>query len=88
MQSTMLPISVTNQIDKIDRDFLWGDVDTSSHWNVVCQAKDRGGLGLRQTRLMNSALLAKQGWKVANNSNIPWCPRLSMSSSQYMEKHS
>lgn len=82
MQSTMLPVSVTNQIDRINRDFLWGDMDPSHHrphllqWDVVCQAKDRGGLGLRKARQMNSALIAKLAWKMGTNPVSPWCQAL------------
>lgn len=43
------------------------------HWDVVCQGKDRGGLGLRKARTMNMALIAKLGWKLVSGSLTPWC---------------
>lgn len=52
MQSTRLPISVANEIDSINRKFLWGSSDDKRiiplvKWDVVCQPKLLGGLGIR-----------------------------------------
>lgn len=33
-------------------------------WELVCNPKHEGGLGIRQMRPLNNALLAKKTWKV------------------------
>ena len=45
------PVGVIHSMEKIMRDFLWdgGDMVGGEHlvdWEVVCRAKDRGGLVL------------------------------------------
>ncbi|OMO68562.1 reverse transcriptase [Corchorus capsularis] len=71
MQTSKLPSSVTNQIDSLNRDFLWGSTDDKKKvplvkWDSVCQSKSSGGLGFRKLGMMNQALLAKMGWKLEN----------------------
>ena len=36
---------------------------------MVCKPKNRGGLGFRELRSFNLALLAKKGWRLQTNSN-------------------
>ncbi|XVF14883.1 hypothetical protein REPUB_Repub09cG0099300 [Reevesia pubescens] len=69
MQSSKLPCSVINEIDKMNRSFLWGGTNEQRKihlvkWDVVCREKKKGRLGIRKTNFMNSALLAKLGWKL------------------------
>lgn len=69
MQTIQLPISICNKLDKLNTDFLWGHNEDKAKihlvkWDSVCKLKSMGGLGLKQTHLMNQALLAKMGWKL------------------------
>ncbi|GLT60499.1 hypothetical protein SLA2020_332630 [Shorea laevis] len=80
MQSILLPSSVCTDIDRMNRRFLWGsDVSCKPHlvnWNVVCQSRDYGGLGLRSAAEHNQALIAKLGWQLLSASEKPWCKAL------------
>lgn len=58
MQTVQFPISICDKLDKMNRDFLWGHNETSTKvhlvkWGFVCKPKFMGGLGLKQTHLMN-----------------------------------
>lgn len=41
-------------------------------WSRVCTPKNQGGLGIRTSREMNQALLAKLGWKLSTNEQALW----------------
>lgn len=71
MQVHHLPISVSKEIDKANRRFLWGGTEGKRKmslvkWRTVCTPKEMGGLGLRTTSNANQALLAKRGWNLAS----------------------
>ena len=77
MQSVKIPIGVCDSLDKLQRDFLWGSNDTQRkthlvRWERVCKPKDQGGLGIRNSRDMNQASLAKIGWKLCLNDQSLW----------------
>lgn len=77
MQTMHLPSSVCDRIDRLNRDFLWGDTPDKRkihlvNWHNVCKSKDKGGLGLKKAKNQNLALLTKLGWKIANNEDNLW----------------
>ncbi|GLT67726.1 hypothetical protein SLA2020_400130 [Shorea laevis] len=77
MQIVKLPSSTCSDIDRANREFLWGGADGNRkiplvRWERVCTPKSFGGLGFRATSLMNEALLAKLGWKVLTEPNALW----------------
>lgn len=58
MQLHKLPSTVTNRIDKIQRNFIWGttNVKRKLHlisWDVVTEEKEAGGLGLQKSKTKN-----------------------------------
>lgn len=77
IQTTLLPKSVCDEVDKKCRNFVWGDSDQQRHyhtvaWESICQPKRLGGLGLRSMRDINSACMIKAGWKLCNQKDDLW----------------
>jgi hypothetical protein len=72
-----IPADVAKRIEKIQRDFLWGGMnDEFKHhlveWDKVCTPIDEGGLGIRNIRRFNQALLGKWLWRFAHEEGAWW----------------
>ncbi|XP_023752887.1 uncharacterized protein LOC111901263 [Lactuca sativa] len=57
--------------------FLWANGEivkgkAKVKWNDICRPKAYGGLGVKNLRKWNDALLAKHVWNVINNKNSLW----------------
>ena len=70
---TMSVISLSKgtleKLDRISRDFLWGNTmeKRKQHllsWEKVCRPKKAGGLGIKAAGDMNLALISKLGWRL------------------------
>lgn len=64
MNTCKLPRRTIEGLEKLHRDFLWGDWNQhpTVHpvaWKQVCCPKELGGLGIRDLTDMNQSLLAK-----------------------------
>ena len=82
MQNVTLPIRICSNLDKMNKDFLWGSTDERKKmhmisWDKVCRPKDLGGLGLYSTRSRNLALLAKLNWRAMEEPDSLWVKTLS-----------
>uniref|UniRef100_A0A2N9EFE5 Reverse transcriptase domain-containing protein n=1 Tax=Fagus sylvatica TaxID=28930 RepID=A0A2N9EFE5_FAGSY len=72
-----IPVAVASRIDKIQRDFLWGGMGEGKkfhlvNWAQVCQPVHLGGLGIRNLRIFNKALLGKWLWRFGNEREALW----------------
>lgn len=77
MQTAKLPVQLCHDIDKLNRNFLWGDIDGKKkvhlvNWDTICQPKSIGGLGIKKTSDMNQAMLAKASWRISQNDPGLW----------------
>ncbi|KAF7844993.1 ribonuclease H [Senna tora] len=77
MQHNKIPKGVINQIEKMERNFLWGSTPEkrSIHqvsWDQVCIPKTLGGLGINSLNHMNKAFIYKLAWNLLNNKKELW----------------
>ena len=73
-----IPKAVIKQIDKFRKNCLWrgtninGGSRPKAAWEMVCNSKEEGGLGIINLELQNQALLMKNLDKFFNRKDIPW----------------
>jgi hypothetical protein len=70
-------VLVWKKIRRIQREFLWGCRRGSNKiswikWDTVCLPKKKGGLGVRDVRVVNMSLLAKWRWRLLDNKPGVW----------------
>ena len=76
MQTSSVPQEMCDDMDRIVRNFVWkGGCDKGLHlvnWEKVTCPKCDGGLGLRQARNINIAMLGKLIAKLHSHSSKLW----------------
>jgi hypothetical protein len=65
------------EVIRIQRIFLWGGVGGGRKicwvkWKRVCQPRSKGGLGVRDVRLVNLSLMAKWKWRLIQEDLPLW----------------
>ena len=64
---------MANKIEKLQRDFLWGD--SKIHlvgWDKACALIANGGLEIRKLTTFNKALLGKWLWRFGKEEDRLW----------------
>jgi hypothetical protein len=77
MMTNCIPKACLNELQKIQRAFIWGDEDGNRKyhavsWDKVTKPKALGGLGLRRLVHMNKACLMKLGWAIRSGKEALW----------------
>jgi hypothetical protein len=72
-----IPARVAKRIEKLQRDFLWGGMGNEFKyhlvsWDKVCSPISEGGLGIRNLRAFNRALLGKWLWCFGSKRDACW----------------
>jgi mannosylglycoprotein endo-beta-mannosidase len=78
MMTAMIPQSCIDEIQKLQRKFIWGELDNERkyhavNWSVVTQPREMGGLGLRRLKILNQACLSKLVWSLQTGAKDLWC---------------
>jgi hypothetical protein len=77
MSLLQLPVLVIKAIDTARKNCLWRGNNPSStrksltSWDRVCTPKEKGGLGVINLRVQNTALLLKHMVKFYNGADLP-----------------
>jgi hypothetical protein len=74
-----IPLQIIEFIDRARRHCLWRkteDRDEKTYslvaWDLVCQPKNKGGLGIMDLKVQNQGLLLKFLHKFFNKHDVPW----------------
>jgi hypothetical protein len=70
-------VGVTNRLEKLQRDFLWGGIEDAFkyhlvNWHTICSSKVSEGLGVKNLIQFNRALMGKWRWRFTVDRDVLW----------------
>lgn len=77
MQCNQIPSKILEGIDRVNRNFPYGSLETIRkvhwvRWRKVARPKKEGGLGLQSTKGRNTTPLAKLNWRFHTEKDAKW----------------
>ncbi|XP_061350333.1 uncharacterized protein LOC133295506 [Gastrolobium bilobum] len=77
MQNSLLPVGICEEIEKKQRNFIWGDTDEQRKhhaigWEQLQLPKNQGGLGILNLRSQNEAFIQKCAWHMVQFPSQLW----------------
>ena len=73
MSCFKLPDALCHDLNSMVSQFWWGQKDKErkmvwTSWDNLCRPKAKGGMGYKDLKAFNLALLEKLGWRLSKNS--------------------
>jgi len=67
-----IPSAIIDRVTRLCRNFLWRKRHHPISWESMCLPKSEGGLGFRDLKTWNDALLAKYLWNIHKKKDTLW----------------
>lgn len=77
MTVAVMPTKTVHEINSLLRKFLWGKLGKDRYmamvgWHNICLPIDEDGLGIRDTKIFNDALVLKLAWQITADQDKLW----------------